>query len=110
MHVTMLCKAEGAKGDPVTAPQAYYDAGAISEMVLWHLPEPVPGSSHGFKYRLFYGYPDRRTVCYDNERGKGDHRHLLGVEEPYRFETLDKLVADFEADVAALRTNEDEDE
>jgi hypothetical protein len=88
----------------------YYDDGAISEMVLWHLPEPVPGSSHGFRYRLFYGYPGRRTVCYDNERGKGDRRHHLGVEEPCRLETLDKSVADFEADVAALRTREDEDE
>ncbi|MBV8456642.1 MAG: hypothetical protein JO122_08510 [Acetobacteraceae bacterium] len=74
------------------------------------MPEPVPGSSHGFKYRLFYGYPGRRTVCYDNERGKGDHRHHLGVEEPYRFETLEKLLADFEADVAALITKEGEDE
>lgn len=25
---------------------------AFFEVVLWHLPEPVPGSVHSFKYRL----------------------------------------------------------
>jgi Family of unknown function (DUF6516) len=81
----------------------HYDDGAVSEVKLWLVPEPVPGSAHGFKYSLFYGYPGRRAVAYDNERGKGDHRHRDYREEPYRFESLDKLLADFEADVAALR-------
>lgn len=55
---------------------------------------------------LFYGYPGRRAVGYDNERGKGDHRRRDGTETPYRFESVDKLLAGFEADVEALRSEE----
>ena len=76
---------------------------------LWQVPAPVPGSAHPFKYSLFYGYPGRRAVSYDNERGKGDHRHRDGQEAPYAFVSLDKLIADFEADVAALRAEEGKD-
>ena len=88
----------------------YFDDGAISEIKLWSVEEPVLGSAHRFKYSLFYGYPCRRAVAYDNERGKGDHRHRDAVEEPYMFESLDQLIADFEADVAALRSVETGDE
>nr|WP_294508016.1 DUF6516 family protein [uncultured Rhodopila sp.] len=84
----------------------YYDDGAISELKLWLLPKPVPGSAHRFKYSLFYGYPGRRAVAYDNERGKGDHRHLDAMETPYIFQSLDKLLVDFQADVDALRAKE----
>lgn len=87
----------------------FHDDGAISEVKLWQVPLPVPGSAHPFKHSLFYGYPGRRAVGYDNERGKGDHRHRHGEEAPYAFVSLDKLVADFEADVAALRAEESED-
>lgn len=87
----------------------HYDDGAISELKLWLVPAPVAGSVHRLKCSLFYGYPGGRVVAYDNERGKGDHRHLNGAEEPYRFETLDKLLADFAADAAALRTKEHRD-
>jgi hypothetical protein len=52
---------------------------------------------------LFYGRPGVREVCYDNERGKGDHRHFSGVETPYSFSTVEQLVADFWSDVEALR-------
>jgi Family of unknown function (DUF6516) len=45
-----------------------FDDGAIMEMKIWRLPEPVPPTTHGLKYRLFYGYPGRRLVGYDNER------------------------------------------
>ena len=41
----------------------------------------------------------RRVVSYDNERGKGDHRHVRDQEEPYIFTTVEQLVADFLADV-----------
>ena len=39
-------------------------------------------------------------VRYDNERGKGDHRHLGNTEEPYEFSDIETLVADFLADVS----------
>ena len=38
---------------------------------------------------------------YDDEAGKGDHRHLIGTEARYRFATLDKLFADFERDIGS---------
>jgi len=80
-----------------------YPDGAIVEMVIWEVPEPVQGSHHRLKYRLFYGYPGRRLVGYDNERKKGDHRHIGGREEPYRFTTVEALIEAFLADVKAAR-------
>src|ERR1700733_6952473 len=59
-----------------------HDDGAIVEMVLWRVPSPVPPSLHEMKYSLFYGRPGVREVGYDNERGKGDHRHIRGVWKP----------------------------
>ena len=80
-----------------------YDDGALAEMTLWRVSSPVPPSTHSLKYRLFYGYPGVREVGYDNERGKGDHRHFQGTESAYGFTTVDKLMADFWADVLTLR-------
>lgn len=80
-----------------------YPDGAILQMVVWQVPKPVPPSTHGFKYRFFYGYPGIREVGYDNERGKGDHRHFQGVETPYTFHSIERLFADFRADVMRLR-------
>ncbi len=75
-------------------------SGAVVEMVIWRLPKPDSERPHGYKYRLYYGRSGQRIVSYDNERGKGDHRHIHGIEEPYRFETVDRLIEDFLADVA----------
>jgi Family of unknown function (DUF6516) len=80
-----------------------YDDGAIVEMVLWRVPQPVPPSIHGLKYSLFYGRTGIREIGYDNERGKGDHRHFQGNEAPYAFTTVEQLVADFWSDVHKLR-------
>jgi hypothetical protein len=80
-----------------------YDDGAIVEMVLWRVVSPVPPSTHQLKYSLFYGRPGSREVGYDNERGKGDHRHFQGVETAYVFSTVEQLMADFWSDVRGLR-------
>jgi Family of unknown function (DUF6516) len=80
-----------------------YDDDGIVEMVLWRVPAPVSPSTHGLKYSLFYGRPGVREVCYDNERGKGDHRHYQGVETKYAFSSVEQLLADFWADVRTLR-------
>jgi Family of unknown function (DUF6516) len=77
--------------------------GCILEIVVWKVPEPVPPTVHGLKYRLFYGKPGKRIVGYDNERGKGDHRHVEGREEPYVFRSIESLLDDFEADVVKAR-------
>ena len=80
-----------------------YDDGMIVEMVLWRVPSPVPPSSHSLKYSLFYGCPGAREIGYDNERGKGDHRHFQGAESAYTFRSVEQLMADFWTDVRALR-------
>ncbi len=71
----------------------------VVEMVVWRVPEPVPPSEHAFKYRLVFIRAGQRVVGYDNERGKGDHRHLGPIETAYRFVDVDTLIRDFLADV-----------
>ena len=78
--------------------------GAIREMVIWRLPKADVERPHGLKYSLYYGVPGARLVGYDNELGKGDHRHYGDREEKYDFSTVEQLVADFENDVDRLRS------
>jgi hypothetical protein len=80
-----------------------YHDGAIVELVLWRVPSPVQPSSHRLKYSLFYGRPGVREVGYDNERGKGDHRHFRDTEESYAFVSVEQPMADFWSDVRILR-------
>lgn len=80
-----------------------FDDDAIQQLVIWELPEPVPGSTHNYKYRLYYGKEGKRIVGYDNERGKGDHKHINGIEYPYQFTTVDALVMDFLTDQRKAR-------
>jgi hypothetical protein len=74
-------------------------ADAFAEIVVWQLPRPLEGSAHHFKYRLAYVVSGRCVLRYDNERGKGDHRHTATDEQPYRFQSPDQLMRDFLADV-----------
>jgi hypothetical protein len=74
--------------------------GAFAEVVVWLLPDPLPGSSHPFNYRMAYVVGDRCVVRLDNERGKGDHLHVGGRESPYVFTTPDRLMHDFQAEIA----------
>jgi hypothetical protein len=80
-----------------------YEDGHILRILIWDVPSPVPPSEHRFKYSLFYGVTGVREVLYDNERGKGDHRHYGDHEESYRFEGIETLIADFLSDVRRLR-------
>jgi hypothetical protein len=73
------------------------------EVVVWRVPTPVPPSEHWFKYRLVYVVEGTRVVGYDNERGKGDHRHLEGTEAEYAFVDVATLLRDFWHDVEARR-------
>lgn len=75
------------------------DDGSIVEIVIWELPEPLPPSLHRYKYRLIFGAAGVSRVRYDNERGKGDHRHIGDREEDYAFTSVEQLLADFQSDV-----------
>jgi hypothetical protein len=75
---------------------------AFFEVALWHLPEPVPGSGHPFKYRLALVVNGECVLRYDNERGKGDHRHFDGREEPVEFTSLEAIYDAFQADMERI--------
>ncbi|MCY7387038.1 MAG: DUF6516 family protein [Burkholderiales bacterium] len=77
-----------------------YSATAFAELVLWRVPKPSGGSIHAFKYRLAYVVDGVCVLRYDNELGKGDHRHEGASEQPYPFTTPDQLLADFQMDIA----------
>ena len=78
------------------------ELGNTVETKMWQVPvsEHAP---HGYKYSLVYIVNNQRVVGYDNERGKGDHRHLEGLETAYVFTGLRQLVADFRRDMAAYK-------
>jgi hypothetical protein len=71
------------------------DDGAIIEWVIWRVPKQIHPSEHLFKYRAVFVVNGVRVVGFDNERGKGDHCHLNGLELPYTFKSVDQLVEDF---------------
>lgn len=69
------------------------------EIVIWELPEPLPPSSHRYRYHLYFGAAGVSRVRCDNERGKGDHRHVGDREDEYSFSSVEQLLADFQSDV-----------
>lgn len=77
--------------------------GFIIQIKIWRLPYVTAERPHGVKYSLFYGREGERIIAYDNETGKGDHRHLGDREEPYIFVTMTKMIDDFWADVSAYQ-------
>jgi hypothetical protein len=77
--------------------------GAILELVIWQVPKPVPPTEHGYKYSAVYVVDGVRVLGFDNERGKGDHCHIGGIEIPYAFKGVEQLIEDFIAAVAARR-------
>jgi hypothetical protein len=76
----------------------------FAEIVVWRLPRSLPGSRHELKYRLALIVAGECVLRYDNEAGKGDHRHWGKRESPYRFIDPDALIADFWTDVEAWRS------
>ena len=80
-----------------------FQNGTVIVIRVWLVPEPVPPSEHRFKYSFFFGRPGVRLVLFDNERGKGDHKHIREVESDYAFESVEKLTADFLAAVRAIQ-------
>jgi len=72
---------------------------AFVEMVVWLLSSPLSKSHHNFKYRLALVVEGYCVLRYDNEPGKGDHKHIGEYEIPYVFTTPKELLKDFWNDV-----------
>jgi hypothetical protein len=72
---------------------------AFVELRVWRAPTRVRGSAYQYKYAL----AGRCVLRYDNEAGKGDHKHVGDCEVAYRFTTPRQLLADFWSDVDRWR-------
>lgn len=72
------------------------------DMVIWELPGKTRERPHGLKYRLYCGRDDDCIVRYDNEAGKGDHRHYRDREGPYVFTSVEQLLGHFKQDCTEL--------
>ena len=88
------------KAVPLLRTRIIYADTAFAELALWQVPKPLAGSAHRFKYRLAYVVAGVCVLRYDNEDGKGDHRHFRGKEGVYAFTTPEKLLADFQRDIS----------
>ena len=73
----------------------------FADIVIWQVSRPLAGSSHRYKYRLAFVVDDVCVLRFDNETGKGDHKHVESMEVPYAFATLEQLIADFWAAIEA---------
>ena len=78
--------------------------GRIIQRKIWMLPQTTEGRPHALKYRFYCGKSGKTIVRYDNETGKGDHRHAGSeeVESVYVFVSLVQLLIDFDTDIEKL--------
>lgn len=72
---------------------------AFAEIAIWRVPSPVRGSAHGYKYRMALVVEGVCRVRYDNEAGKGDHKHVGDRQMVFPFEGLETLQEAFWRDV-----------
>ena len=75
---------------------------AFAELVVWRVPTPVRGSKHEFRYRLALVVDGECVLRYDNEAGKGEHRHVGEKQHECRFRSAEQLLADFWSDVEEM--------
>lgn len=83
----------------LTQTRVAYTDSSFAEIVVWEVSRPLEGSAHLYKYRLAFVVDGVCVLRYDNESGKGDHRHTLAGEARYRFLSLDRLFADVDRDI-----------
>lgn len=78
--------------------------GSITEAVIWQLPAATDERPHGLKYRLYHGNAAGQClVRYDNEHGRGDHKHLGEEVVNYRFKSVECLMNDFQKDIQKMK-------
>lgn len=83
----------------------------ITEFVIWELPHKTTDRPQGIKYRLYHGDKTGRCILrYDNESGKGDHKHVGNKEMPYKFISVEQLIKDFIFEITHLTNEEEKDE
>lgn len=95
------------KAQPVLQTTMKFGDEAVAHLSIWAVPQPVRGSAHGYKYRLAYVVNGECVLRFDNEAGKGDHKHVSSIETAYVFAGTDALVDDFLAEIR--RWNDEND-
>ena len=75
--------------------RAELDDDSFIEVVIWTFPQPLAGSAHSYNDRLVLVSKNICVLRYDNEAGKGDHKHVDGLEVEYDFAGIDRLLTDF---------------
>ncbi|MBD8152260.1 toxin-antitoxin system TumE family protein [Pantoea agglomerans] len=76
---------------------------AFATIRILQVDPAILGSQHQYKYSLAYIVDGLCVMRYDNERGKGDHKHIGEREYPVTFSTIENLIASFQADINLLR-------
>ncbi|EAA9302421.1 hypothetical protein FHE25_10700 [Salmonella enterica] len=72
-------------------------------VTIWEVDPSVLGSQHNFKYSMAYIVDGVCVMRYDNERGKGDHKHIGDQEIDTQFVSIEQLFMDFLADIETIR-------
>ena len=67
---------------------------AFAQVKVWRVPTPARGSRHTLKYSFALIVDGECVLRYDNEAGKGGHRHANGIETPLEFVDLNGFQAD----------------
>lgn len=91
------------KAEPVLSYRQQLTDSLFKEVRVWRLPRPLAGSPHPFKYRLALVSHGRCVLRYDNERGKGDHKHVGEQQHPLTFVSMPQLLIDFDHDIHCWR-------
>ena len=100
----MVYKTIMSKAQLILKNKIIHSNGDIEELVIWKLPKKTKYFPKGIKYRLFYGNSKGEClVRYDNERGKGHHKHFLENEYSYDFQNVEQLINDFIDDINKVR-------
>ncbi|EKC4605312.1 hypothetical protein OP127_005223 [Salmonella enterica] len=79
------------------------DDNAFASIRILEVDPAILGSNHTYKYSLAYVVNGECVMRYDNERGKGDHKHIGTNEYPVEFTTIENLIASFQEDINQLR-------
>jgi len=76
------------------------DEAVFAEIRIWEVPRPARGSEHTLKCSPALIANGVRVLRYDDEAGKGDHRHAAdGQKLPYAFRSVEILIEDFWKDI-----------
>jgi len=76
---------------------------AFATIRILQVDPAIKGSHHLYKYSLAYVVDGVCVMRYDNERGKGDHKHIAEQEHPIIFTTIENLIINFQTDINNLR-------